>query len=116
MTVQTTQVTPDTSAENTLLSTPVVISRAAQEVEVIEQYCADLEAGLLSFLPLSTSTEARVALQSLDIIQQSLNNLTKFLVASAENENSGHVEINTALINVTLGDMRARLSQTSKTE
>jgi len=116
MSVQPNSVEADKSHGRTVLKVPVVMGRTANELDVLSHQCAELEAALLSFLPLTNSTDTRVALQSLDLIQQSLANLSTFLVVSSRHNNRDNIDATTSLASVKLGAMRARLMTGSDEE
>jgi len=107
MSVQPNSVEADKSHGRTVLKVPVVMGRTANELDVLSHQCAELEAALLSFLPLTNST---------DLIQQSLANLSTFLVVSSRHNNRDNIDATTSLASVKLGAMRARLMTGSDEE
>jgi len=94
----------------TTMKAPHVMALAAKELELISEQCAELETGLLSVMQLLQSTKSISALQSLDFIQQSLDNLSEFLNSSSTQIVLDEVDVTESIAKIKLGDMRIRLS------
>ena len=95
------------------LSAVEIMSRSCVELNALESSVNDLEAALVSKMALLQDGDARHFLQSLDLIQQSLQSLARFVGTASEECSATKVPVEIALGQVHLVDMRNRLGRMS---
>ena len=101
--------TEETSLPPKKLPLPVVLGRAGMELDRIADLIGLLEESLLPTNQKPSETNAIMARQSVDIIQQSINVLACFLNTAAEQSDCLDIPVEQALAQVSLGAMRERL-------
>lgn len=101
------------SAENLTvkLASDQVMQRSALEIDAVCDLIAKLEETLISKMALCDDAQTREVLQSVDLVQQSLNAIAHFLNTAAQENVGGEVCVRKALAGVRLRDMRNRLGK-----
>ena len=94
----------------------VVFNKVAREFDRVAHLLSNLEDSVLVSCATGLDRDALTALQSIDLMQQSISALSDFLQNTAADLPKGELDITLAVSQIRLGDMRRRLSEKSAQE
>ena len=97
------------SPSPTVLPANIVVERTARELERIALMMVELEDYLLALPNADQSTQTLASLQSIDMIQQSVNSLSTFLYSCSKKLSAFDIDVGSSISHIKLEGIRERL-------